>query len=543
MTSSVVEDDSVAYWDILPRRLVVICCAFALGVFLTVFQLDFVFVALCFILISCLKIFNYRNLHLALISLALLLGILDAALQKPRPPASSHLLQLCSKRKVSLEGRIAELKPSNSGKCIRILLETANGKVQLLVFPSKRKDEGSAGVPGLCEGGTVSVTGALKNLCESRQRANILASLMRKGIFFQMACSVKGIRVLSEGAPGSSEQKEPLSESESLSLTPESWRQRIVAFHRSVLGSEMGSLLSSMVIGDRAVSLEKATTDEFRAAGLSHVLAASGFNLSVVAGSIFFLLRSVGNIWITNLFCFLGMVTFVFVAGPSPSVLRAFLFGSIILISSCLGRKLHLPAALSLTMFLVLLFDPWSCSDLGFQLSYLATAAMIVAAGRLTQILQNQWRRCPGWILSALAAALVAQAAVLPLQLYYFGQFNSYCLPANVLVAPLVPVVTIGGFLASFLHLLEAGIHCPFSLALLVDKLCFYPMQLICCFVSFFARAPLALVDTAKASSAAVFSYYSVLFSYPFFDLKNRLRLWLLMFAFAFSCLFFTVLV
>ncbi|MBX9696420.1 MAG: ComEC/Rec2 family competence protein, partial [Cyanobacteria bacterium] len=146
---------------------------------------------------------------------------------------------------------------------------------------------------------------------------------------------------------------------------------------------------------------------------------------------------------------------------------------------------------------------------------------------------KTHWASGPEWIRSALSAALVAEAAVLPLQLYYFGQVNSYVLLSNILVAPLVPVVTIAGFAASFVYLIEAALHAQFSIAAFVDRCCNFPLQLICATVFLIARAPLALVDTGKASLAAVVVYFAVLFSFSFLRQTGKLRLWAVLYALA----------
>ncbi len=106
--------------------------------------------------------------------------------------------------------------------------------------------------------------------------------------------------------------------------------------------------------------------------GLSHVLAASGFHVALLLGIIFWITRSLSPkkkliIGIIILILYVGLT------GIQPSILRASLMGTAILISQVLERKTNALGTLLLSAFLLLLFNPLWIWDLGFQLSFLAT--------------------------------------------------------------------------------------------------------------------------------------------------------------------------
>ena len=134
--------------------------------------------------------------------------------------------------------------------------------------------------PGDC----ILLRGKVINLaCAPGERLKHIAFLLRRqAVFCQLVTTKANIVLLYHGC---------LPQANWLDSQAVYWRQALVQFHRSALGVHDGDLLSSMVLGDRAVSPEREIVDNFRASGLSHILAASGFNLSIVATSIYFVLR------------------------------------------------------------------------------------------------------------------------------------------------------------------------------------------------------------------------------------------------------------
>jgi predicted membrane metal-binding protein len=160
-------------------------------------------------------------------------------------------------------------------------------------------------------------------------------------------------------------------------LTVDCLRERLVSLHRKSLGDEQGLLLSSMVLGNRNVDLPEELNKNFRITGLSHILAASGFNLSIVAfisyGLACFICRRIGLMSSSAYaygFCFLAMCVFVIFAGPSPSVLRAFLMCSLVLIAKASFKTIRLGDSLALALLLCLAIEPLWVNDISLQFSW-----------------------------------------------------------------------------------------------------------------------------------------------------------------------------
>ena len=217
-------------------------------------------------------------------------------------------------------------------------------------------------------------------------------------------------------------------------------RRRIAAELRRVGGEQPGGLLAALVLGQAMVPLPLSVKEAFRAAGLSHALAASGFHLSVLLGAVLLLTRRASALvrWPA---AFGAMGLFGLLAGGQASVVRALLMGAMAFVLKESGRRSRPLALLLLCLLLMLLWRPSWLLDVGFQLSAAATAGLILSAGPLEERL-GLW--LPSWAAGAMAIPLAASLWTLPLQLLHFGVVPSYAVLANVLAAPLLTPLTLG---------------------------------------------------------------------------------------------------
>lgn len=219
-------------------------------------------------------------------------------------------------------------------------------------------------------------------------------------------------------------------------------------------GPERGGVLAALVLGSAVTPLPLELRELFRAAGLSHALAASGFHLSVLLGAVLPLARRLPRLPRLALLA-AAMTLFVLLAGPQPSVLRAVLMAAISLAVLECGRRGRPLAVLLASALLLLLVWPRWLLDVGFQLSLVATAALVLSAGPLEQALRLRlpaW--CGPWLAPATAVPLAACLYTLPLQLLHFGVVPVYALLANLLASPLLTPLTLGAMLLALLAVL-----------------------------------------------------------------------------------------
>lgn len=211
----------------------------------------------------------------------------------------------------------------------------------------------------------------------------------------------------------------------------------------SSLGAREGALLLGLTIGDTS-RMDPVTEDHLRRAGLTHLVAVSGSNVAIVLGSLILVVAFAG--FRTRLvIASLGLVLFVLVTGPEPSVLRAAAMGAIGLAALALGERIPTLRVLGLALLCVLALRPGMLGSLGLQLSVAATAGIILWARPISDRLTF----LPRPVSLGFGATVAAQVAVAPLLAAGFGEVSVAGLPANLLAMPAVAPATILGFAAA----------------------------------------------------------------------------------------------
>ena len=176
-------------------------------------------------------------------------------------------------------------------------------------------------------------------------------------------------------------------------------RSRFAAAAREALPADQAAMLPALVLGDTAaVSAE--TSRDFRAAGMTHLTAVSGANVTIVCAAVLFSARLIGPRAAVAL-ATLALLAFVSVVQPTASVLRAAVMGAIALAGMLSSRRRQAIPALSAAVLILLVVAPHLAVDVGFALSVLATAALVVIAPVWSRRLTG--RGCPKPLADALA--------------------------------------------------------------------------------------------------------------------------------------------
>jgi competence protein ComEC len=213
-------------------------------------------------------------------------------------------------------------------------------------------------------------------------------------------------------------------------------------------------LLPGLVVGDTA-RMPPELVDDFRTAGLTHLVAVSGANVAIVVGFVLLTGRWLGARGrVLPVLGLLSTVAFVVLARPQPSVLRAAVMGGVALLALATGRRRSATAALSAAVLVLVLVDPWLARSYGFVLSVLATGALVLVAPGWAAGLRRAG--LPAALASAVAVPLAAQAACAPVISLLSGQVSLVAVPANLLVAPAVAPATVLGVLATAVSVVSA---------------------------------------------------------------------------------------
>jgi competence protein ComEC len=229
------------------------------------------------------------------------------------------------------------------------------------------------------------------------------------------------------------------------------------------------ALLSGILLGDRT-SLPDGVVESFFVTGTIHILAVSGMITGFVAGLFFTFFRvlQLSRKWSAALA--IGMILFfILMTGAHPPVCRAGLFSVLALLAVLFERRVHGGGLLLSTALILILINPFVVEDLSFQISFLATAGLMVMSPWMMEQL-SFLPRLLAWLVTASAAA---QLAVWCLIIYDFNQFSIYSILSNILIVPLALFVTAGG-----LALLTGTVIHPFFGALFGAG-CLWPLKLL----------------------------------------------------------------
>lgn len=204
-------------------------------------------------------------------------------------------------------------------------------------------------------------------------------------------------------------------------------------------------LVPGLAVGDES-QLPESVRTHMRVTGLTHLTAVSGLHMTILLVAILGLARWVGvRAYGIPVVAVLALAGFTLLVRPDPSVVRAATMGMIgVLGLSVAGRKRALPA-LAATVVVLLMIDPWLGRSVGFSLSVLSTAGILMLA--------PVWRDAMPWLprplAEAVAVPLAAQVASIPVLVGFVSETSLVSVPANALVAPAVAPATLLGVLAA----------------------------------------------------------------------------------------------
>ncbi|HET7509652.1 MAG TPA: ComEC/Rec2 family competence protein [Solirubrobacterales bacterium] len=200
--------------------------------------------------------------------------------------------------------------------------------------------------------------------------------------------------------------------------------------------------------------IDERTKEDFRRSGLSHLLAVSGENVTLLALLAMPLLGALGIPLRERLIWVLGLIAvYVPVAGAGPSIQRAGVMGALGLLATLGGRRGSRLYALALAATVTLAIDPSVGADVGWQLSFAAVLGILLLASPLRRLVvgrlgPGRWRRA---LAEGVAVTVAATLATAPLIAYHFETLSTTTLAANVLALPAVAP-------AMWLGMLSAGL-------------------------------------------------------------------------------------
>lgn len=257
-----------------------------------------------------------------------------------------------------------------------------------------------------------------------------------------------------------------------------------------------GPLLGSIVFGSSVSPLDPELKEKYRKVGLAHLLVASGTQVSILIGVCLaitrFLKMPIG--WSVLLTSIINII-FTIMAGCGVSMIRAAVIGEIVLVGKLFNRDAEIYTSLSLAALILMIVNPLVIFDLGFQLSFAATWALVY----LCPIFEEKG------IPSIVAVSLSPILATIPITLYNFNQFSLVSLLVNILVIPWVELLTVAGFASTVLGSIFISIAYIFNVSL------YLVLKIINGIVYTFSSLPVACVYFKQPWFPFIVLYYGSL--------------------------------
>ena len=205
------------------------------------------------------------------------------------------------------------------------------------------------------------------------------------------------------------------------------------------------AVVTAMSLGDKTM-INKEIRESYSISGVSHVLALSGMNL----GIIYFVLSMTVARWrrcrgllrpVSEGVILLAIWMYVFLVGMSPSVVRSAVMITVFSLMSLLHRGKMSLNVLGFTAIVMLLSNPMNLFDVGFQMSFIAVASILLFSHRIFVCFPTVRHRLLRWLWGLLSVSLAAQIGVAPLTAYYFGQVSCYFLFTNIIIVVLTTLI------------------------------------------------------------------------------------------------------
>jgi competence protein ComEC len=476
--------------------VITITVSYIFGIILGEFlRIPILFLFLSLILSITCSLFLLRSgqkpVHLMLFSV-LIFGIFACQYSSIVP--ADDISRSADDRYVKIIGPIAD-EPSRTGDLNKFTLKAK----EFIYKGVSHRTSGYVGVyvsgsnASLSYGNRVLVRGKLsKMISTSNPGISSLGDLMAKRkIGCQMFVSGPGLEVLARtiGNP--------------VKYISIIIKNKLISVIQSTMDEPYASLLGSVVFGSQASPLSNDIKDNYKAAGVIHFLIASGTQVSILIAVLLTLCRAASISQNLKLIVVtLVNVIFAGITGAGPSIIRAAVMSEFALVANVLERENDFYNSLFLSALILLIIDPLTLFDMGFQLTFLGTWALFYAAPVIEKKLS---KALPPFLAGTIALSVAPTIMITPVTLYNFGQVSFISVVTNFFIIPWVEVTVILGFVSTM-----TGLIFP-PIAYVINNTLTVILAILNGIVFFLAGLPFACRYFSPPVLPVILAYYMVI--------------------------------
>jgi len=277
------------------------------------------------------------------------------------------------------------------------------------------------------------------------------------------------------------------------------------SLQKHLLGKNEIAIAEALLYGyDKDIDDE--ISDAYSKTGTLHVLAVSGMHVGLIFMLLSWILSPLlklpsGKYWLA-LFQIIGIWVYAVLCGLSPSILRACVMFSFVIVGKQISKSSNPFNSLSAAGFLLLCLNPYMIFNVGFQLSFAAVAGILGFYPYLNLLVHFK-HNFINEVWKILAISLAAQTLTLPISIFYFHQFPNYFLIANLIIIPLSTFIIYGGIILLICAPIPLlGTWIGFVLSKLIS--------LTAGITVFIAQLPYSAINNIIWSPAFIVSYYLI---------------------------------
>lgn len=199
------------------------------------------------------------------------------------------------------------------------------------------------------------------------------------------------------------------------------------------MDAKYAGIAYAVLVGDKS-GVDENVYSAFSSSGIIHILTVSGLHVTFLTSLIAWILKKCRvNKFVNFIITFVLLLTYAYICGFTPSVIRAMIMGLILISAGLFGRRYDGAIALSCAGILTLLISPLSALDVGFLMSYGCVASIFVLQKPISKVLK---KFLPNKIADLIAISLATQVGILPFLASFFSELNFLSFFANLIVVP-----------------------------------------------------------------------------------------------------------
>ena len=289
-------------------------------------------------------------------------------------------------------------------------------------------------------------------------------------------------------------------------------RTKIIDIHAQNIKSPQLELLGGIVFGDDVVTPVEDMKISFQKSGLTHIIAASGMNVSMIFGMWFFISQILRLNYKFSIFMgIFAVICYTCMTGFGPPVLRASLMLILVLLGKLADKRANSVNLLFIVAFLMCLVSPSMITNIAFQLSFAVTFGLLLFYQLFFEKIASKFINI---LISFIVVPVIAQIFASPIQMFYFNTFSPYSVLANIAVVPTLSVVSFGGFISCIFALIK-----PVSFIVIkaFDWVLLPFLTFITGVADYFANLPYATITVPSPSVLQIILYYSAVLGFVFY--------------------------